>query len=54
MSTKIVKVTNTIVRKGNDGWTAKTYYNIVGGNCWIYIHGEKETGFCLPCLIVQR
>ncbi len=32
MSTKIVKVTNTIVRKGNDGWTAKTYYNIVGGN----------------------
>jgi hypothetical protein len=32
MSTKIVKITNTIVRKNNDGWNAKTYFNIVGGN----------------------
>ena len=31
MSAKVVKIGNTIVRKGYDGWNAKTYFNIIGG-----------------------
>ena len=28
---QLVKIGNTIVRKGHDGWIAKTYYKIIGG-----------------------